>query len=147
MMNDGQMKKMWEEQPMAPDEVLALDEALDAQSGIGRIVHALPDPEPSLAWRSALNGRLLEVSPKKKKWSLTWTWLSGGVAATALAAFAIVSLTAKTPQAEQTPSPASPVAQTPSSGLEESLLTAHNDANLESGLGVAYTQEAPKTRS
>ncbi len=36
-----EMKKMWEEQPMAPDEVLALDEALDAQSGIGRIVHAL----------------------------------------------------------------------------------------------------------
>ncbi|MBS1715315.1 MAG: hypothetical protein JST30_13360 [Armatimonadetes bacterium] len=139
------MRKLSEEQPMTPDVVLALDEALEASAGLGKIVHDLPDPEPSLAWRSKLNGRLLAVSPKKRR-TAVWTWLSGGVAATALAAFAFVSLSAKPPAPERPDAPNGPVAQA-SAGLEESLLTAHNDANLESGLGVAWTQEAPKPRS
>ena len=144
MMNDGQMRKLWEEQPMTLDESLALDDALEAQAGLGRLVHDLPDPEPSLAWRSALNGRLMAVSPKRRK-SPVWTWLSGGVAATALAAFAFVNLIPETPNPEPRVDPAPVV--TSSTGVEESLLTAHNDANLESGLGVAWTQESPKSGS
>ncbi|MBX7132728.1 MAG: hypothetical protein K1X67_08645 [Fimbriimonadaceae bacterium] len=64
MMNEILLKKIQNEEALTADEQAALDLALDTEGGA---VHAcmtgLIDEEPSMAWRSGLNERLIALRP------------------------------------------------------------------------------------
>ena len=128
-------KKLIEEQALTIEESLRLDEALESQTIVPRLMGRLEDGAPSLAWRSALNEKLLAQTGRRKRVS-TFRWVSGFAATTAICLVAFIAV----PRSQSGPivdNPVTKVANSNGGGLEESLLTAHLEADIESGLGVA----------
>lgn len=73
-----------------------LEARLEAQESMRLLVQALPDEEPSMAWRSELNERLraMTTSPKSK----TWGWLWKPAAGLGLASLLVVTVFMKAGQ-------------------------------------------------
>jgi hypothetical protein len=87
-MKDGElMRKLIAEARLSEAELRDLDARLEAQDAVRHVVASLADDEPSLAWRSALNERLLGVAPRPKR-RAPWRLLAP---ASGLAAAAIVA--------------------------------------------------------
>lgn len=122
------MKKIVREARLTPEEERRLDEALAAQSAVRHSVAGLADDEPSMAWRSALNEKLLSATPKPRR--NRWTrWLapaSGFAAGLAVAGLAWWVTATREPQ-QATPGIAS---------FEAQLLQAHDH-------GAALVEFAP----
>lgn len=122
------MKKIAREARLTAAEERQLENELAAQEAIRQTVANLHDDEPSMAWRSALNERLLAVSPKPKR--ATWSrWLapaSGFVAGLAVAGMAWWMTTTRQPQ----------VVAPASASFEAQLLEAHDH-------GAALVEFAP----
>jgi hypothetical protein len=70
---------------MREHEFNTIDEQLERLDDIGRLVRALPEDVPSLAWRSALNEKLRHVQPRSPKRRLSLAWLGGSAIAGAAA--------------------------------------------------------------
>lgn len=129
--------KVRDEQPLSLEETLRLDEALETQTAVGVFVGELSDGEPSLEWRSGLNNRLLATRTVKKR--RTWfTWGSVGIATAAAATWIVMMPLGNKPSP---PEPRRPVARQSNGSIEESLISAHREADLESGMGVSWTSE------
>ena len=63
-MNEFILKKIQNEEALTAEEQAALDLALDTESGAVRTcMTGLIDEEPSMAWRSGLNERLMALRP------------------------------------------------------------------------------------
>ncbi len=94
MMNQRDLDKQilaaaWDDSPLAPDAERMLDARLGADDLrlVSHAVAQLEQDELSLAWRSALNERLLELQPVKRKswWAVAWRpALATGLAASVL---------------------------------------------------------------
>jgi hypothetical protein len=102
------------------------DKALEspAQKQVHELVSQLPEDSLSLAWRSALNEKLLATAPKPRR--SVWTWMMKPAAGLAVAGALAVVLISRT---GISPSP-SPVAvnQTTSNGqLEAALIQDHRE--------------------
>ena len=139
MIDENLKDKLTKEQALDLAEALALDEALEGQAQVARLVAELPESEPSLTWRSALNVRLMAASAAKRR-RVTLGWVTG-VLATAATAFVVLTLVPRTPSGDDglVPTrPGRPVAR----GVEESLISAHREADLESGMGVSWSQSS-----
>ncbi len=136
--------KIVRETPMTASESLELDELLEAQVTSAPLVGALHDPEPSLSWRSALNEELLKCSVKPKRRSVTF-WVSG-FAATAVAVLALFVFMPHAPKVDRTAISTAPLAKQTGPSLEESLVSAHHEADLETGMGVSWTPEPNSSR-
>jgi len=139
-MNFELKKKLMDEQPLTVEETLRLDQAIEAQNVVTGLMAGLEDQAPSLAWRSDLNQRLLLQSERHKRRS-AFRWFSGFAAAaatvTAFTLFAIPRSVA--PVIDDKPVVAkqsTPAKDGPS--VEESILTAHREADLESGMGISF---------
>lgn len=79
----------WDETPLTPEVERMLDAQLvrGDQRLVAQAVGQLEEDELSLAWRSALNERLLELQPTKRKpwWAAAWrSVLATGLAASVL---------------------------------------------------------------
>lgn len=85
-------EKIKAEKPLDWQESAQLDLALSSQAPIKNLVSALEDPEPSLAWRSELNQKLLAVAKRKKRQTIV-PWLGGLAAAAACTAAITVFVT------------------------------------------------------
>lgn len=134
-MNWELKKKLANEQHLSVEEALRLDQALEAESNVSALMKSLEDEAPSLAWRSALNEKLIASTGRRKR-TYAVRWVSGFAATAAVAIFAFVSLPRVNPIATDY-QPQNTVKTVKSTGLEESLLTAHMEADIESGLGVS----------
>ena len=129
------IKKMLDEQPLTVEEALRLDEALENQTVVSRLMGQLEDGAPSLAWRSALNEKMVAYTGRRKR-EWTFRWVSGFAATAAITLVAFFAV----PRSQPDPIVFSPIHTMPNSkgpGVEESLLTAHLEADIESGLGVS----------
>lgn len=128
-MNDPElMRRVRREARLTPEEERRLDEGLAAQDPLRSTVAGLPDDEPSMAWRSALNERLLAATPKPRR-TFLGRWMapaSGFAAGLAVAGLAWWMNTTGEPQALP-PSGAS---------FEAQLLQAHDH-------GAALVEFAP----
>ncbi len=132
-------EKIAHEQALTIEEALELDFELEESASMQSLLHGMEDPTPSLAWRSELNSRLLAVSPRAKK-TKTWAWLSG-FSLTGLAVAGLVMVFAKPPTSSPVPDqPTIQLSARKSPAVEESLINAHHEADIESGMGVAYSQ-------
>lgn len=136
-MNFELIKKLREEATLSASESLKLDQALELQENVGNLVSELPEPSLSLAWRSELNEKLLAQSSKKKKVARLG-WFSGITASVALCAAFLFIVKSSGPTSEQN------VAKIPthsikkdSKGVEELIITAHSEADMESGMGIS----------
>lgn len=95
MMNQRDLDKQilaaaWDDLPLPPDAERMLDARLegDGQRVVSHAVANLEQDELSMAWRSTLNERLLELQPAKRKawWAISWRpALATGLAASVLA--------------------------------------------------------------
>lgn len=106
-----------EETRLSAAEEARLDQALDATTSARQLLKGLPEEAPSLAWRSQLNEKLLDLGAKPKPKRLGWRLpsLAAGVAACSLALFAYLQ---------------APTAVTsPDSGLESQLVAFHSEQN------------------
>lgn len=135
------MNKLRDDHALTVEDTLRLDEALEAGKPLAGLLKSLDDSTPSLAWRSELNQKLLLVSKKGRR-SLGLRWVSGfaAVAAVTLVAFVAVRKPEPRPDVRRTV----PVAQSvANANIEESLVKAHFEADMESGLGFATVQSEP----
>ncbi|MBL8065395.1 MAG: hypothetical protein JNM34_05995 [Chthonomonadaceae bacterium] len=132
-MNEKLFEKLIGEQPVTLEEALTLDQALEAQVEVRRAVSSLRESEPSLAWRSELNQRLL-VGHKAARKSLVLRWIGGASLVTACCAmFLVLSRpTVKDDISNQH------YVLTNSEGpaVSDALFTAHREADMESGMGI-----------
>lgn len=139
-MDKVSMTRLLSEQPLSVEESLRLDEALDGMEHTAHVLSQLKDDAPSLAWRSQLNDRLAkEVSQGKKRVAIKWFGSLAATSAVALAAFVMVkNLPGATPQSKsETPVV---VAQHEGPSVEESLVSAHKEADMENSMGVSWVQ-------
>ncbi|MBS1722074.1 MAG: hypothetical protein JSS66_03595 [Armatimonadetes bacterium] len=144
-MNSKLKKKLVDEQALSAAEALELDQALDSPSLSRALMSKLTDDEPSLAWRSSLNQSLIKASGAKAA-SKVLKWGSG-IVVTAAAALGIIALL---PRPVVEPNRVLVKSQPVMSNIEESLVSAHKEADLESGLGVSLSQgstDAPSSDS
>ncbi|MBL8060537.1 MAG: hypothetical protein JNK63_07475 [Chthonomonas sp.] len=78
-------KKLVQEESLQMAESHELDQMLSASDGVGVTLRGLEDSEPSMAWRSGLNERLLSMhAPKRVKarvWGVTGFGTAVAVAA------------------------------------------------------------------
>lgn len=131
--NQDWMKKLESEQALSMAESHQLDEQLKSQSQIAQAIRALKDEEPSLAWRSQLNERLigLQAPVAKSRWNRRWGFAGLGTAVAATASLMII-MNAKQPVG-------APVAmdQPNATSAEQILLDAHQGAvfALSTGAG------------
>lgn len=116
-MENHTYQKIKAEKPLDWQESAELDLALASQQPLKNLVSALDDPEPSLAWRSELNEKLLAVAKKKKRQTFV-PWLGGFAAAVACTAAVVVFVTHQ--------------------GHNGS--PSRNPASFEAALATAYTQ-------
>jgi hypothetical protein len=88
----------------------------DAQNDVRHVVRSLPEDEPSLAWRSELNLRLMAVSKhgERRRRQLVWKSLAGAMAALTLG---VIGLTHFPSQ--------HPVRHTSNGSIEASILASH----------------------
>lgn len=139
-MNRELKRQIVDESTLSLQQALELDEALEQQGPVARLVGALSDEQPSLAWRSELNAKLERSAARARRSSLSVKWLSGLAAAAALATCAVfVAPLFTSPQQPEPLVLTEP--KTPS--VEESLVSAHKEADLESGFGVESAEPAP----
>jgi len=105
-----------------------IDEQLnsEAQRTVASVVKRLPEDAPSLAWRSALNERILADQSKMQRKRRFWVFARPAMAAIAAASLAI-AFVAKAPN--------SSVVLRPSGSMEQALIEAHLDASQ--GMDVA----------
>jgi len=90
------------------------------------LVRGLEDDVPSLAWRSALNDRLLAVRPRRRRrWTLGWNLAAVAACAASIAAIWVYSAR-----------PIEPAAP-PAHSIEAQLIAAHQDTARAVDLGVA----------
>jgi hypothetical protein len=138
-MNRELKKKLTDEQPLTVEETLRLDEAIEGQTVVPALLAGLDDTSPSLAWRSELNQKLLLQSGRHKRHT-TFRWFSGVAAAAALVAVAFLSVPrpTKTEFVREPLAGVSKPAVKEGPSVEESLLTAHREADLESGMGISF---------
>lgn len=136
------IKNLQEERALSMSDAHRLDEALGAQKPVQDWVTQLEDESPSLAWRSALNERLIAASPAKPARRFSWFRWAGVAAVTAsVALVAVVGLR----QVRQAPAPdlSAPMS------AEQVLVDVHHGASfaLDSGVGdgsrPASSVEAP----
>ena len=130
-------QKLYSEQPLSVEESLRLDEVLEQDSVSSKVLLHLTDEAPSMAWRSQLNARLSAESAKTKK-RTAFRWVSGLATTAAVAACAVMFA----PTLNSRSSVSSPQARVVHEGpsVEESLVSAHKEADLENGLGVSWIQ-------
>ncbi len=116
-MNEDLLKKLTEERPLTPEEALELDQALESpgQAQAAAWVRGLSAPEPSMAWRSALNRRLARPARRRT----VWLWGSAAATVTALSALLAVALH----QAASGPSAAGP-----GPSVEQALVDTHRQS-------------------
>jgi hypothetical protein len=101
-----------------------LDELLKDESVRG-LVGALPEDEPSMAWRSELNEKLLSLQAKPRaRWWASWRPMAGLAVAGALA----LTLLVRSPQADPNPQV---------TGLDEVLIAAHRESAARQEIGAA----------
>jgi len=98
----------------------ALDGALAGAENvkIARLVHALPDEDPSMAWRSALNEGILGVARRRRSrrfWARIWMPAAGIGTSVAVAASVFMLWLGKPAQDSDTPD------------LEASMVMVHRD--------------------
>lgn len=136
-MNSQLIKKLREEAALTAEESLRLDQGLEAQEKSGSPLSALPEPSLSLSWRSNLNEKLL-VQASKKKRVAKLGWFSGITASCALCAAVLLVIKNANPSDDSTVvnKPVS-VSKKESSGVEELIITAHSEADMESGMGIS----------
>lgn len=121
-MNKDLIKKLVEEQPLDLAESFELEQALERQDS--SMLKMLDRPEPSMAWRSRLNERLVALEPRPRR---KWVLFSGTtVVALAAALFVFVVL----------PRDAAPKATEAPSELELALADAHGAADAAAQAGV-----------
>jgi hypothetical protein len=74
MLKKDLLSKINNEEPLTELEQRLLDEALESEThqAMKAMVHAVPQEEPSMSWRSGLNGRLLEIGKSVEKKRRTW---------------------------------------------------------------------------
>ena len=84
-MDKNTLNKIKAEKSLDWQESIELDQALSAQDPLKTLVSGLDDPEPSMAWRSELNQKLVAASAKNKRKALM-PWLGGLAAAAACTA-------------------------------------------------------------
>jgi hypothetical protein len=114
------------------DEMNLIDEKLNRESlqTIGSLVRDLPEDVPSMAWRSALNERILAEAPKPRR--AIWGWmLRPAVGLSVAAALAAVVIFRPAPSA------------TEGVGIESVLIQMHQEETRLSGLtgaGMTVTE-------
>lgn len=136
--------KLSDERPMTLEESARLDAALQATEdpNVLNAIKAMGDAEPSLAWRSSLNARLMATANKKRKQAVlyraSWAFACG-------CALWVGLLLVQPRQAQTEPSQDPKVAQ---ASIEELILDDHFDAMSQASLGIyiGYGEtEATKT--
>lgn len=144
-MNWELIKKLQDGQALSVEETLRLDEALESSASSAALLHSLGDSAPSLTWRSELNQKLASVSKKSRRQS-SFRWLSGFAAAATVVFVGFLAV----PKAEQDTNPrqaTSMARRSEATNIEESLVKAHFEADVESGLGMATVQTEPTAGS
>src|SRR5688572_20635268 len=74
-MNKELLNKLAKEGDLTISEQAELDRALDAQEHARHAIRALPVDEPSMTWRSRLNGRVIELGravERRRRSLLIW---------------------------------------------------------------------------
>lgn len=131
------LKKLHDETPLTAVEALQLDELLEAQSSerVAHTVAALPEEEPSLAWRSQLNSRLAEMAPApaRKPWG-RWLGVTGLVAAGVMAIAIVVGPFGLVPGGKAAPGKVDVSAEVLSAHQEDEMLVSANKLGLDIGL-------------
>lgn len=120
------IEKLESEGPLGIEDSLRLDQALEAQQPVSRLVAGLPEDVPSLEWRSGLNAALAARAARPRRLWLGW---ASGLATTAACAAAILAFGPK--QGPAVPGPS----QTEAS-VEEMLMSAHNSTEAQEHLGL-----------
>jgi hypothetical protein len=91
MIDKSFVEKLKSEKPLDWRESCELDLLLDKDTKVSSVMSSLSDAEPSLAWRSQLNERLVKVAKRKRKLAFV-PWVGGLVTAGA-ACFAVLMVT------------------------------------------------------
>lgn len=127
-------EKMLREEELSPAEHLALEEALAADSAWSDFVQeAAPQSEPSMAWRSELNGRLSAIRRPGRRAILNWRTGLGFAAVAACGAGLAFAVLAPMSGA---PLPAMAEAPVVEGSLESAIAAAHRDSQRQADLGV-----------
>lgn len=133
---------------LEPAEQLMLDQILEIQSadGPGLWVSSLQDPQPSMAWRSQLNSKLLEIAPPTKaRFAFggrrpAFVWLGAGLGLASLSFVAVLALgSISRPGAGQAGIPQDAVAEvTPDvePDLAMVLVSSHQADDAQVSMGV-----------
>ncbi|MCW5937381.1 MAG: hypothetical protein KIT11_08760 [Fimbriimonadaceae bacterium] len=138
------LSRLSSEEPLTMADALQLDEGLEAQRSLSSLIAKLPEDEPSLAWRSALNEKLAHMAPKPKRtrWTLAFQGLAAATAvAGAFLLFAMVN-PAK-PNVEPVGAVKGSVTK-PGESIEEALISAHEDAGRQAAYGLGWTDDSAK---
>ncbi len=68
------IEKIRNESALSQGDAERLEQGLMDSDSLGKMVQSLPDDVPSMAWRSALNEKLLAASPRRRP--SVWRWPS-----------------------------------------------------------------------
>lgn len=111
-------KAMDENVKLNAEQEAWLDEKLNAQSQIANMVRALPEDEPTLAWRSELSGKLHMVARERER-ARKVSWIFRPTLGVALAgALALVFMYKGVPDS---PRPSAP-------RVEDQIVSAHQES-------------------
>lgn len=123
------LKKFVNEESLTMADSHELDQLLDASEPLGVAMRELSDDEPSLAWRSSLNERLIAMHAPRRSRGRLWGMARLGTAVAVTASIVFMAKPA------ETTAPSS--LQSSSSSAEQILLDAHrmNVFALSTGAG------------
>jgi hypothetical protein len=125
------INKVMTETPLTAEETLLLEQELASQEDVRSLVAALPQPEPSMAWRSALNEELMKAAPKPSR--KTWLYWGSGALVGGLAcwlAFAVLIPASLSQGLRET-------SQANNEALAQDLLQGHENDSSAVLMGIA----------
>jgi hypothetical protein len=114
------------EETLGPEELALLDARLASSEAVRDVLSAMPQDEPSLAWRSALNERLRVAAPRRRLRVRLMPYAAGGLVA---ASMVLVALSVLTP----------PPAAAPD--VTDAVIAAHAQTTSALAMGQALTIE------
>lgn len=145
-MNNDLIKKLKNEEGLTAVEAHELDRRLEEQTlaGIGHLMKKEEDPQPSLAWRSSLNEKLLAVKPAPKTpWLVRfWPVWAAPVAAGAAALAFMVHGAVSGPSAPNGAPDSRAYTSNASGTVEAALVALHRQGDAAEAAAVTLPDDA-----